>query len=91
MRFSQPVDKSCSDLLDVSSLSRIYQRYFPLTFQKFQMRKSTTNTESVIENALFAFLKDFDICPTLVTKGSAYQLFNHIRNHDEQDLRLRCT
>ena len=56
-------------------LLKMYQVYFPWeiqTSQEAQIVKQRT------ENSLFIFLRDFDICPALLTKSTAYIIWTEI-------------
>eukprot|EP01017_Pseudomicrothorax_dubius_P020550 TRINITY_DN2238_c0_g1_i4.p1 TRINITY_DN2238_c0_g1~~TRINITY_DN2238_c0_g1_i4.p1 ORF type:complete len:837 (-),score=175.80 TRINITY_DN2238_c0_g1_i4:158-2668(-) len=58
-------------------LLKLWQVYFPWELQSFK----DTKTRSY--NTLPAFLRDFDICPALLTKSLAHSLTDHVFN-DEQ-------
>ena len=52
----------------------IYQLYF-----KHELKCGATQSEQMIlklsQKALFDFLKDFEVCPGIVTKAAAYKIF----------------
>lgn len=58
-----------------NTLIKIFQVYFPWESQ-------TSQQESVVkqrsENALFIFLREFDICPALITKSTAYTIWTEV-------------
>ena len=34
------------------------------------------------EKAMFEFLRDYDICPSILSKSAAYQVFQHTKKSD---------
>lgn len=46
--------------------------YFP---NEIRGNDSEDKTKKLTEKAVFVFLRDFDICPTLLNKSVAYKLF----------------
>lgn len=57
------------------TLIKIFQVYFPWETQ-------TSQQESIVkqrsENALFIFLREFDVCPSLITKSTAFAIWTDI-------------
>ena len=51
------------------------QAYFPF---EGKIKQQCEKMKSKSEKALFTFLKDYDICPALLTKSSAFLLFNEV-------------
>jgi hypothetical protein len=56
-------------------LSKIFEAYFPW---EGKVKSDAQSVRQRSEKALFALLKDFDICPTLLTKSTCFLLFNQI-------------
>lgn len=46
--------------------------YFP---HEFRSSESEDVVNKINEKAVFEFFRDYDICPTLITKGVAYKLY----------------
>ena len=53
-------------------LLSIYQVYFQ---HEIRSSESKEKVQKVNEKAIFDFLRDYDICPTLITKSIAYKLY----------------
>lgn len=73
-------------------LQALYKHYFEWEINRPLQEKPSL---AKVETELFAFLKDFEVCPQLIPKSAAYSLFNQIlatksedlcRNHQYQDL-----
>ena len=58
-----------------STLSKIFHCYFPWESQAGPQDKSVKGRS---EKALFLFLREFDICPTLITKSTAYTIWTEV-------------
>ena len=64
-------------------LQAVYVHYFEWeTNRPLQEKPSATKVES----ELFTFLRDFEICPQLVPKSSAYSLFGQVLGTNSEDL-----
>ena len=53
-------------------LLEIYFIYFD---HEIRGNYDDANLKKINEKVLFEFLRDYDICPTLVSKGVAYKIF----------------
>jgi len=56
-------------------LMKMYQVYFPWEIQTSQQLNVVKQRT---ENALFIFLKEFDICPALITKSTAFLIWTEV-------------
>jgi hypothetical protein len=84
-KLQEPVLRECANVLAYLQpiLQKIFATYFPPPHRQFKLKDSQDGLRqrSCTETQLFIFLKDFDICPTFITKSSAYLLFSHV--HDQ--------
>lgn len=55
-----------------SVLLDIYQVYF---LHEFRGSESEEVVSKINEKAVFEFFREYDICPSLLTKGVAYKLY----------------
>ncbi len=53
-------------------LLEIYQVYFQ---HEIRCSENEDKTKKKNEKQLFEFLREFDICPTLINKGVAYKIY----------------
>lgn len=66
-----------------STLHEIYTVYFPHEIKAVTGSAGGMPEEAAWkanEKSLFELLKDYDICPSLLNKGVAFQLYLHTRN-----------
>ena len=85
-RFEKEMDPSLIDILmEVSqTLSRVYLAYFPWEPKSFQQKIEIRKRS---EGSLLSFLKDFEICPAILTKSKSFLMFNEVVEMDINDLR----
>lgn len=76
-RIQEAMEASTKMVLDTVSdaLESIYRMYFPFEIQSNQDQQVTRQR---LENALFIFLREFNICPGLVNKGTAYAIWTQV-------------
>ena len=65
-------------------LLEIYQVYFSHEVKGNQGGMPEEVFWKLNEKALFEFLRDYDICPSLLSKSAAYQAFQHTKNTDDR-------
>lgn len=65
-------------------LLEIYQVYFSHEVKGNQGGMPEDTFWKLNEKSLFEFLRDYDICPSLLSKSAAYQVFYHAKNAKEQ-------
>ncbi|CAD8095567.1 unnamed protein product [Paramecium primaurelia] len=82
-KLSQDIDPVCLKLIQVviQPITFIYNKYFPPQFKNFNLKDQQEELmlKQQIRSSLFLFLKDFEICPQFITKGSAYLLLDYIQ------------
>ena len=76
-RIQEAMEASTKMVLDTVSdaLESIYRMYFPFEIQSNQDPQVTRQR---LENALFIFLREFNICPGLINKGTAYAIWTQV-------------
>ena len=84
-RLHEPIEENIINILEYihMPLKKIFQAYFPWEFQTSQPRNVLKQRS---ENELFVYLKEFDICPTLIAKSSIYTLWNDILDTNSHKL-----
>ena len=72
-----PVNEDCKALLIsvYESMRALYQAYFPWEIQNQQSKEVLTNKSW---QGLSTFMREFDVCPTIVSKGTVAQLWREI-------------
>ena len=65
-------------------LLEIYQVYFSHEVKGNQGGMPEETFWKLNEKSLFEFLRDYDVCPSLLSKSAAYQVFYHAKNAKEQ-------
>lgn len=65
-------------------LLEIYQVYFSHEVKGNQGGMPEDTFWKLNEKSLFEFLRDYDICPSLLSKSAAYQVFYHAKNAKQQ-------
>ncbi|CAD8206712.1 unnamed protein product [Paramecium pentaurelia] len=82
-KLSQEIDPICVKLMQVviQPITFIYNKYFPPQFKNFNLKDQQEELmlKQQIRSSLFLFLKEFEICPQFITKGSAYLLLDYIQ------------
>ncbi|CAD8113687.1 unnamed protein product [Paramecium sonneborni] len=82
-KLSQEIDAVCVKLIQVviQPITFIYNKYFPPQFKNFNLKDQQEELmlKQQIRSSLFLFLKEFEICPQFITKGSAYLLLDYIQ------------
>ncbi|CAD8200353.1 unnamed protein product [Paramecium octaurelia] len=82
-KLSQEIDPICLKLMQVviQPITFIYNKYFPPQFKNFNLKDQQEELmlKQQIRSSLFLFLKEFEICPQFITKGSAYLLLDSIQ------------
>ncbi|KRX07195.1 hypothetical protein PPERSA_00352 [Pseudocohnilembus persalinus] len=82
--FSMLLDQNLLPLYEnIMRETDLGEAYFPWENKTKQNQKEITQQS---EKALFLFLKEYDICPALVTKSTAYLLFNDLLEIEVQEL-----
>ena len=61
-------------------LLEIYQVYFSHEVKGNQVGMPEETIWKLNEKALFEFLRDYDVCPTILSKSAVYQVFLHTKN-----------
>ncbi|CAD8117800.1 unnamed protein product [Paramecium sonneborni] len=91
-KLSEEIDTICVKLMQVviQPITVIYNKYFPPQFKNFNLKDQQEELmiKQQIRSSLFLFLKEFEICPQFITKGSAYLLLDYIQA--DQDLPQIC-
>ncbi|EAR83293.2 hypothetical protein TTHERM_00992940 (macronuclear) [Tetrahymena thermophila SB210] len=77
VKFKEPIDEGPLFILKEITpvIQLIYQHYFPFEWKN---RGNEAQVKQKSETAIFQFLKEYDICPNLITKSSAFLLFREI-------------
>jgi len=85
-RFEKEMDQGLIEiLLEVhQTITRIYLAYFPWEPKSFQHKSEILKRS---EGSLLAFLKDFEICPAILTKSKSFLIFNEVVEMSELDLK----
>ena len=68
------------------TLHEIYTVVFPHEIKAVKGFSGGMPEDEVLkanEKNLFEFLKDYDVCPSLLNKGIAFQLYLHTRNQQD--------
>lgn len=83
--FLKEIDEKAINLLAMASnsLNRIYLGYFPWEPKSFQSKEEIRRRS---ESSLLIFLKDFEICPNIMTKSKAFLLFNEVLSTSKPQL-----
>ena len=65
-----------------ATLHSIYNVYFPHETRAVRGNSGMPDEEAwkATEKSLFQFLKEYDMCPALINKGIAFQLYLNTRN-----------
>lgn len=76
-RLKEPIEESVLTILKAMApqLLKVYQVTFPWEIQTSQQLNVV---RSRTEMALFTLLREFDICPALITKGSAFMIWTEV-------------
>jgi len=64
-------------------LLEIYQAHFPHEVKGNQGGMLEETMWKMSEKNLFEFLKEYDICPSLLNKSVAFQIYQHTKNINE--------
>ena len=64
-------------------LLKLYQTYFPWEVQATQQQSVIRQRDEV---ALFSLLRDFDVCPALMTKGAVTMIWTEVTETSPNDL-----
>lgn len=82
LQFAQEV--SLEILMEVAqTLMKIYLAYFPWEPKSFQTAVEISKRS---ESSLFIFLRDFEICPSILTKSKTYLLYNEVITMSKEDI-----
>lgn len=87
--FKEPLDSTVVAILyNVrGTFQRIHQACFPLEYQIKDGANATQQSfKQKADSHLFTFLKDFDICPSLLTKSTAYALYLEVLQCNYEEL-----
>ena len=57
----------------------IYQAYF---INEIRSKQGEDEMRKINEKVIFEFYRDYDICPTLITKGNAYKIYLHVYENE---------
>ncbi|KAL4460259.1 hypothetical protein ABPG74_000010 [Tetrahymena malaccensis] len=85
IKFKEPIDEGPFFILKEITpvIQLIYQHYFPFEWKN---RGNEAQVKQKSETAIFQFLKEYDICPNLITKSSAFLLFRDILDTQTDNL-----
>lgn len=83
--FKEPLDQVMIDVLNQvrPTLQKIHQVYFPFEYQiKSENSEHQQLLKHKTDNCLSSFLKDFEICPKILTNSTAYALYVEVLETD---------